>query len=111
MKEISETSREIKSIFFKIVRTNSISYVVYFQKSRIDPYCKSVAVTKIMHMIIHVEIEFNDFALGDVDVTLLKIFIKHKSNVISRAIRPGITSCGITNPIFKWVIFYRISTT
>ena len=59
MNEISETSREIKSIFFKIVRTTSISYVVYFQKSRIEPYCKRVEVTKIMHMTIHVEIEFN----------------------------------------------------
>ena len=33
--------------------------------------------------------------LGELDVTELKIFIRHKSRVISSAIRPGTTSGGI----------------
>ena len=45
---------------------------------------------------IQAEIEVMDLVLGDLDVTLMKIFVIHSKIVTSNAIRPGMTSCGIT---------------
>ena len=74
---------------------------MYFQKSRILPYCKRVEVTKEMHATIHIEIDVNDFVFGEAEVIVLKIFIKHKNKVISKAIRPGLISWGIAKLICK----------
>ena len=92
-------ARQITSIFLKNKRTFSWSYVVYFQKIKMIPYCNSAEVTKEMQVTIHVEIDVKDFVLGVAEVIVLKIFIKHKNKVISKAIRPGMISCGIAKLI------------
>ena len=81
--------RQITSIFFIIIWIFSGGYVVYFQYSKITPYCRSADVTNEMHMTNHIEIDVKDFVLGEAKVIVLKMFIKHKNRVISRAIRPG----------------------
>ena len=62
--KISST-RQNTSIFFKNIRTIFWSYVEYFQKSRIIPYCKSAEVTKEMQATIHIEIDVKDFVSGE----------------------------------------------
>ena len=94
-------ARQITSIFFKTIRIFSWSYVVYFQKSRMVPYCKRADVTKEMHATIQIEIDVNDFVLGEAEVIALKRFIKHKNKVMSKAIRPGTISWGIAKLICK----------
>ena len=48
-----------------------------------------------MHKIIHAPIDVIESELGELDVTELKIFMRHKSSVINNAILPGTTSGGI----------------
>ena len=60
------------------------------------PYSKSAPKTNIIQEIIHAEIEVKDFVLGECEVTLMKMFIRTKNKVMSKVIRPGTTSGGIT---------------
>ena len=76
---------------------------MYFQNSKIIPYCRSTEVTNEMHATNHIEIDVNDFVLGEAEVIVLKIFIKHKNKVISKVIRPGIISWEIAKLICKSV--------
>ena len=48
-----------------------------------------------MHVIIQVEIEVNDIEFGDLELTLMNKLIRHKNTTMSKAILPGIISCGI----------------
>ena len=96
--EISRV-RQITSIFFIIIWIFSGGYDVYFQNSKIIPYCRSTEVTNEMHATNHIEIDVKDFVLGEAEVIVLKIFIKHKNKVISKVIRPGIISWGIAKLI------------
>ena len=54
-----------------------------------------------MQATIHMEIDVKDFASGEAEVIELKIFIKHKNKVTSKAILPGIISWGIAKLICK----------
>ena len=101
--------RQITSIFFIIIWMFSGGYVVYFQNSKIIPYCRSAEVTNKMHATNHIEIDVKDSVLGEAEVIVLKIFIKHNIRVISRAIRPGTISWEIAKLICKLVetFFYN----
>ena len=91
--------RQITSIFFIIIWIFSGGYVVYFQNSKIIPYCSSAEVTNKMHVTNHIEIDVKDSVLGEAELIVLKMFIKHRNNVISKVIRPGIISWGIAKLI------------
>ena len=91
--------RQITSIFFIIIWIFSGGYVVYFQNSKIIPYCRRAVVTNKMHVTNHIEIDVKDSVLGEAELIVLKIFIKHKNKVISKVIRPGIISWGIAKLI------------
>ena len=69
----------------------SFGGAMYFHKS-IHPYCTRAPITNRMQEIIQEDIEVRDSVFGDFEVMFKKILIKHKSNVMSKAIRPGITS-------------------
>ena len=103
MKAEISSMRQITSIFFIIIWNFSGGYVVYFQYSKITPYCRSADVTNEMHMTNHIEIDVKDFVLGEAKVIVLKMFIKHRNKVISKVIRPGIISWGIAKLICKSV--------
>ena len=47
------------------------------------------------------EMEVSDSVLGELEVTLMKIFIRTKNKVTSKVILPGTTSWGITKLIWK----------
>ena len=81
--------KETISNVFKIVI--SFGGAMYFHKST-HPYCSRAPMTNRMQEIIQVEIAVRESVFGDFDVMLRKILIRHKSNVMSKAIRPGITS-------------------
>ena len=72
---------------------------MYFQNSKIIPYCRSAVVTNKMHVTNHIEIDVKDSVLGEAELIVLKMFIKHRNNVISKVIRPGIISWGIAKLI------------
>ena len=93
MKDSTEIARQTKSKLFKNCLTSSL-FVWYFQINKTIPYCNKAQNTKKMQVIIHIEIEVNDFVLGDIDVMLLKILIKTRYNVMSKAIRSK--SSGVT---------------
>ena len=93
MKDSIESVRQTKSKFFKnCLRFSLFSW--YFQINKTIPYCNKAQNTKNMQVIIHFEIEVNDFVFGDIDVMLLKILIKTRYKVLSKAIRSK--SCGVT---------------
>ena len=86
MKDSRESIRQTKSKIFKnCLRFSLFSW--YFQINKTIPYCNKAQNMKIMQVIIHIEIEVNDFVLGDIDVILLKLLIKTRYNVMSKAIR------------------------
>ena len=86
MKDSIESIRQTKSKFFKnCLRFSLFSW--YFQINKTIPYCNKAQNTKKMQVIIHIEIEVNDFVLGDIDVILLKLLIKTRYKVMSKAIR------------------------
>ena len=93
IKDSTEIARQTKSKLFKNCLTSSL-FVWYFQINKTIPYCNKAQNTKKMQVIIHIEIEVNDFVLGDIDVMLLKILIKTRYNVMSKAIRSK--SSGVT---------------
>ena len=63
------------------------------------PYCNKAAVMKKMQVMVQTEIDVMDSVLGDLEVMNTYIFMRHKNTVISKAILPGICSCGITKLI------------
>ena len=74
-----------------------MTFSLFSWNFRIDktiPYCNKAQNTNKMQVIIQIEIEENDFVLGDKDVMLLKILIKTRYNVMSKAIRSE--SSGVT---------------
>ena len=93
IKDSTEIARQTKSKLFKNCLTSSL-FVWYFQINKTIPYCNKAQNTKKMQVTIHIEIEVNDFVLGDIDVMLLKILIKTRYNVMSKAIRSK--SSGVT---------------
>ena len=86
IKDSTEIARQTKSKLFKNCLTSSL-FVWYFQINKTIPYCNKAQNTKKMQVIIHIEIEVNDCVLGDIDVMLLKLLIKTRYNVMSKAIR------------------------
>ena len=77
---------------------------VYFQNSKIIPYCRSAEVTNKMHVIIHIDIDVKVFVLGEEEDIVLKIVNKHKNKVKSKANRPSFiqnVSWGIAKLICK----------
>ena len=93
IKDSTEIARQTKSKLFKNCLTSSL-FVWYFQINKTIPYCNKAQNTNKMQVIIHIEIEVNDFVLGDIDVMLLKLLIKTRYNVMSKAIRSK--SSGVT---------------
>ena len=93
MKDSTEIARQTKSKLFKNCLTSSL-FVWYFQINKTIPYCNKAQNTKKIQVIIHIEIEVNDFVSGDIDVMLLKLLIKTRYNVMSKAIRSK--SSGVT---------------
>ena len=93
IKDSTEIARQTKSKLFKNCLTSSL-FVWYFQINKTIPYCNKAQNTNKMQVIIHFEIEVNDFVFGDIDVMLLKILIKTRYKVLSKAIRSK--SCGVT---------------
>ena len=85
IKDSTEIARQTKSKLFKNCLTSSL-FVWYFQINKTIPYCNKAQNTNKMQVIIHIEIEVNDFVLGDIDVMLLKLLIKTRYNVMSKAI-------------------------
>ena len=86
MKDSTENARQTKSKFFKNCLLFSL-FSWYFQINKTIPYCNKAQNTKKMQVTIHIEIEVNDFVFGDIDVMLLKLLIKTRYNVMSKAIR------------------------
>ena len=93
IKDSTDIARQTKSKLFKNCLTSSL-FVWYFQINKTIPYCNKAQNTKKMQVTIHIEIEVNDFVLGDIDVMLLKLLIKTRYNVMSKAILSK--SCGVT---------------
>ena len=86
MKDSIESVRQTKSKFFKnCLRFSLFSW--YFPINKTIPYCNKAQNTKKIQVIIHIEIEVNDFVFGDIEVMLLKLFIKTRYNVMRKAIR------------------------
>ena len=94
---IDKHKETISNVFRMVI---SFGGAMYFHNSR-HPYCTRAPMTNRMREIIQVDIEVRESVFGDFEVMLRKILIRHKSNVMSKAIRPGITSWGIQKLIWK----------
>ena len=81
-----DSLRQNKSKYFKKCMSFSF-FSKYFQINKTIAYCNKALNTKKLHAIIHVEIEVTESVFGDIDVMLLKLLIKTRYIVMSKAIR------------------------
>ena len=99
----NDIERQTKSTWVRnfFADNATLKDLVKYLQNRIQPYSSKAEYTKNTQAMIQAEIEVMDLVLGDLDVTLMKIFVIHSKIVTNNAIRPGMTSCGITQLICK----------
>ena len=86
MKASTDIARQTKSKYFKNCLRFSFSSWC-FPINKTIPYSNKAQNTKKIQVIIHIEIKVNNFVFGDIEVMLLKLFIKTRYNVMRKAIR------------------------
>ena len=101
-KDMIEIKRQAKSNFMKDFLPKSFANALYSNinlQNKMIPNSKRAKKTKKWHVPIHTITWVAPSDLGDFEIILIVIVTSVKNRVVSKAILPGITSGGITNPI------------